>query len=87
MMYHALQAKPEYGHKTISRKFDYVYPMTGLHNRNVETFNDIIKSDIKMQCGVCRVKRKDFLALFFIHRYSCRKFIVRTIRNGTYPIN
>lgn len=53
-----------YNHSTITHKYNFIDPITGIHTQNVESYNNKIKSDIKAQRGVRRNDRQDFLNLF-----------------------
>lgn len=60
-----------YSHSTITHKYYFVDPLTGVHTQHVESFNNKIKTNIKNQKGVIKDVRPRFLTFFiFVDTYK-----------------
>ncbi|KCZ81760.1 hypothetical protein H312_00800 [Anncaliia algerae PRA339] len=58
-------AKDNFLHHTITHKYNFVDPVSGVHTQNVESFDNKLKLFIKKQRG-CRFDKRDDLCKFFI---------------------
>lgn len=62
--YRPLSQMNIFSHSTITHKYNFVDPITGVHTQQVESFNNKIKTDIKTQRGVRKNLRENFLSFF-----------------------
>ncbi|KAG0440459.1 hypothetical protein DMUE_1733 [Dictyocoela muelleri] len=62
--YNTLNSRQNYSHSKITHKYNFVDPESGIHTKNVESFNNKIKTEIKSQKGVRINDRAEFLEIF-----------------------
>lgn len=67
--YNELRNNMEYEHQTLTHKYNFVDPSTGVHTQNVESFNNKLKLIIKKNKGCGEDKRKDLIDLFLFCDY------------------
>ncbi|KAG0425435.1 hypothetical protein DMUE_6032 [Dictyocoela muelleri] len=71
--YNGLDSHPEYSHRKITHKYNFVDPNTGVHTQNVESFNNKLKLFIKLQKGCIAENRKILLTYFLFCDYFKEK--------------
>lgn len=67
-------SKSGFVHKSVCHKYHFMDPITGIHTQAVESMNNNIKYEIKLQKGVRVEDRPNFLKLF-CWKYNNRKML------------
>lgn len=81
--YRQLTNSIQYEHRTVSHKYHFVDPETGVHIQNAESFNNKLKLAIKKARGVREDRRQGFLDLFlFVELFKNSSFdeFLRSLR-------
>lgn len=75
-------ALPRFGflHQSVCHKYNFIHPVSGVHTQHVESFNNVLKIEIKKRKGVLTCERSEFLSEM-VWKWNNKKDLLENLIN------